>query len=267
MGLFFLLLQQLMASTPSRIISLAPSLTKNLYLLEADKLLVGCTNYCNIQSGTQATVVANALEINIEKSILLKPDLVITTDLSNAGSIKTLEKLGIEVRVFKNPSSFDEICKQFIELGEMIDKKELALDIIEKARIRMENSLEKIPDEKKKELSVFMQIGAKPLFGVTPNSFMNDYIQLLGAKNILEGLTMGNINRESVIIRNPDVIIVVLMGLMGEEEKLYWEKYERLSASQNKRIFTIGADDACSPTPLSFVKTINDLIQLIYPEN
>ncbi|HPN22266.1 MAG TPA: ABC transporter substrate-binding protein, partial [Tenuifilaceae bacterium] len=38
--------------TPTRIVSLAPSLTKNVYFLEQQHKLVGCTSYCD-------TAVAN----------------------------------------------------------------------------------------------------------------------------------------------------------------------------------------------------------------
>lgn len=251
------------AQTPKRIISLAPSLTKNLYLLNAEDLLVGCTNYCHLQSETDAEVVASAIQVNYEKAVTLKPDLVITTDLTKSKTIDTFKKLDVEVLVFKNPTSFAEICEQFILLGEKVGRKELAENIIEDAKKRMEVIKAKVPEGSNKQ-KIFMQIGANPLFAVVPETFMNDFIDFSGTENIFSDLTMGSVNRETILVRNPDIIVVVLMGTMGTDEKSRWEEFDNLSAVKKKQVFTMNADNACSPTPLSFVTALDELIGLIY---
>jgi iron complex transport system substrate-binding protein len=109
-----------------------------------------------------------------------------------------------------------------------------------------------------------MQIGANPLFTVVPNMFMNDLILFSGTTNIAADLEMGSINRETVLVRNPDIIIVVLMGASGTEEKGQWEIFESLSAVKRNQVFIMGADNACSPTPLSFVDALDEFIGLIY---
>ena len=253
------------AQSPKRIISLAPSLTKNLYLLDAEDLLVGCTNYCHLQSETDAEVVASAIQVNYEKAVMLKPDLVITTDLTKSKTIDTFKKLDVDVLVFPNPTSFSEICEQFIQLGEKVGKKELAEQIIEDAKKRIELIKQKVPENASKQ-KIFMQIGANPLFAVVPETFMNDFIEFSGTENIFSDLTMGSVNRETILVRNPDIIVVVLMGTMGAEEKNRWEQFENLSAVRKKQVFTMDADNACSPTPLSFVDALDELIGLIYKE-
>jgi len=251
------------AQAPKRIISLAPSLTKNLYLLGAEHLLVGCTHYCHLQSETDAEVVASAIQVNYEKAVILKPDLVITTDLTKAKTIDTFKKLDVEVLVFKNPTSFAEICEQFILLGEKVGKKELAENIIEDAKKRMDAIKAKVPIDSRKQ-KIFMQIGANPLFAVVPETFMNDFIDFSGTENIFSDLSMGSVNRETILVRNPDIIVVILMGTMGTDEKNRWEAFENLSASKKNQVFTMNADNACSPTPLSFVTALDELIGLIY---
>jgi iron complex transport system substrate-binding protein len=258
-------LSSLLAQSPKRIISLAPSLTKNLYLLEAEDLLVGCTNYCHLQSETDAQVVASAIQVNYEKAVMLKPDLIITTDLTKSKTIDTFKKLDVDVLVFKNPTSFSEICEQFIQLGEKVGKKELAENIIEDAKKSIEVIKRKVPEGTPKQ-KIFMQIGANPLFAVVPETFMNDFINFSGTENIFSDLTMGSVNREAILVRNPDIIVVVLMGTMGTDEKSRWEEFENLSAVKNKQVFTMNADNACSPTPLSFVTALDELIGLIYKE-
>ena len=263
MLLAILVTANLQAQTPQRIISLAPSLTKNLYLLHAEDLLVGCTSYCTLQSGTDAEVVASAIQVNYEKAVMLKPDLLITTSLTKPKTIETFKKLGVEVLVFDSPQSFDEICQQFIELGKKIGKEALAQKIIADSKSRIEKIEQQVPVGKPKQ-KVFMQIGANPLFAVVPDTFMNDFIRLSGTQNIASDLSVGSINREMVLVSNPDVIIVVLMGSLGAEEKDRWEEFEALSAVQKDQVFIVDADKTCSPTPVSFVEALDDIINLIY---
>jgi len=258
---------QTQAQNPGRIISLAPSLTKNLYLLDAGNLIVGCTNYCTVQAGTDADIVANAVQVNYEKIVVLQPDLVITTNLTKTRTINTFRKLGIKVKVFENPDSFKSICEQFIELGSLIGKEEKARSIIEEVDQRMISIKNSIPDKGFKKPRTFMQLGANPLFTVVPGTFMNDYINLSGTTNIAQDLEIGSINIESVLVRNPDVILIVLMGIAGDEEKNRWNSFSQLSAARDNRIFMLDADMACSPTPYSFVETLENIIKFIYPDS
>ena len=64
-----------------RIVSLAPSLTEDLKLLNAEHKLVGITNYCVVES--DINVVASAVDINLERIVAVDPDLVLATSLTS----------------------------------------------------------------------------------------------------------------------------------------------------------------------------------------
>jgi ABC-type Fe3+-hydroxamate transport system substrate-binding protein len=250
-------------SQPSqRIVSLAPSLTKMIYILEANDIIVGCTNYCLEAVKDKKSIVATAMEVNIEKIYTLKPDLVITSELTKPATIEALEKIGIKVKVLPSPKSFNQICDQLIELANLTGKQALAKSIVEKQKARLNQLNQLIPKGKKPK--VFFEIGAKPIFTVIPNTFMDDFITYSGGENIASDLKHGTITRENVILRNPDVIVVVTMGVAGTEEKTTWEKYKNINASKNGKIFTIDADKACSPDPINFVDVVEKLITMMY---
>jgi ABC-type Fe3+-hydroxamate transport system substrate-binding protein len=253
---------QCYAQQPQRIVSLTPSITKMLYLLDAQKGLVGCTSYCEDAKKDHITIVASAVEVNVEKLFLLKPDLVFASELTKPSTIDALRKLGLKVNVFSTPSSFNELCSQFIEIAKLTGKQTLANNIIEKQKLRLSQLKQLIPADKKPK--VFFEIGAKPLFTVIPNTFMDDYISFIGGVNIASDLKSGSITRESVLIRNPDVILIITMGVVGAEEKDEWENYQNIGASKNKKIFVIDSDKACSPTPINFVDVVEELLKLMY---
>jgi len=253
------------AQTPKRIISLAPSLTKSLYMLNAEDLLVGCTNYCTLKNPDDAEVVATAVKVNLEKALMMKPDLVLVSSLTNPETSKTFQKLGVEVMYFPYPKSYKEMCGYLLQLGEKIGRKELAEQVVRESDQRLAQVMKTVPQLDKKP-GVFMQIGADPLFTVVPNTFMQDFIDFSGCTNIAGELTIGSITRESVLVRNPDVIFVILMGTVSADEKQKWEVYKNLKAVQNKKVFVLDSEKTCSPTPLDFVDALEEMIHLIYSD-
>ncbi|MFV0291275.1 MAG: ABC transporter substrate-binding protein [Mangrovibacterium sp.] len=252
------------AQPAQRIISLVPAITKSIYQLGAQKQLVGCTSFCQLQNENDAQIVSSAVKVNMEKCLLLKPDLIITSSLIPRESVEMFQKLGIQVLDFSYPKSFDEICSQFITLSTMLGKESNALLIVDQAKNRLKSVQSKI-SKSNSQPSVFMQIGANPLFAVVQNTFMNDFITFAGCRNIAENMTRGSIARETVLVQNPDYIIVVFMGSMGRDESDKWRKFSSLKAVKENHIFELDANLACSPTPNDFVTILEQIITNIYP--
>ncbi len=244
-----------------RIVSLTPSLTMNIYYLESQDKLVGCTSYCEIAKNDSIPVVASAVKANIEKIVSLKPDLVIVTSLMGPETTDMLNKFGIKVEVFPSPKSFNEICSQFLRIGKLLDKEALASEIIRQSTMEVK----KLQSDChwKNSPDIFIQLGTKPLFAVIPDTFMDDYIRFINGKNITGDLKTGTITREVVIARDPDVIFIVTMGILAEEEKNNWMDINSMKASQTGCIFIIDSNMACTPTPVSFVNTLRTIVELL----
>jgi len=248
---------------PQRIISLAPSITEQLYLLGVQEKLIGCTLYCKRPKEAEAKEkVATAVEVNLEKVVMLKPDLVLATSLTNLKAIKKLRSLGIEAVSFPPPKNFAEICGQFLEIGKIVGREREAEQLLEQAKERVKNIKERVKGLPKPR--VFVQIGARPLFTTAKDSFINDFIEFAGGINIAQDLNSGIYSREKVLKENPDVIIIVTMGIVGEEERETWRRYETLKAAKNNRIYIIDSYKLCSPTPVSFAGTLEEMAEILH---
>ena len=252
--LLLMCIATLSAQNYKRIISLAPSITQSLYYLGAEDKLVGRTSYCVAAENDDVPVVASAVTLNMEKAIAMKPDLVLVLGLTDQKDIETLRKFGIDVKVFDSPKSFKEICDQFIQLGKAVGKSDKAKQIVAES----EKRIKEIQQERmgKPTPNIFFQLGSNPLFTVTPNTFMDDYIQLIGGKNISSELTKGIIGREFVVAKNPDYIFICTMGVATDQETKVWKSYTSINAVKKNRLFTIDANIACQPTPITFVETM-----------
>ena len=253
------------AQTPDNlsVVSLTPSITKQLYLLDVEDQIIGHTSYCPDDSLNNSELVASATEVNVEKIATLQPDVVLVSTLTKKKVIDNLRKLGIKVRYMDMPKSFDEICRQMTTLGKIMNKEEKAESIVKKEREKVDSLQNTIPKGEKK-LKFFIEIGANPLFAATSESFMHDYIRYANGKNIAAGLKSGTISRENVIVQNPDVIVIVTMGIVGKEEKQIWQEYPNLNAAKKDNIFVIDSNQASSPTPVSFTKVLGKIIDLVY---
>jgi iron complex transport system substrate-binding protein len=253
------------AVRPERIISLGPAITQKLYLLGAGERLIANTVYCDKpDDAKKKTRIGNVTLVNIEKIVSLKPDLVIATGLSQPRQVKKLKDLGIRVVSFPDPHSFSMMCQEFIKLGELVGEKDKAIEIVKQAKHGVERIRRKTVDIQRTR--VFVQIGAKPLFTVTKDSFVNDFIEIAGGENIAKHETSGIYSREKVIKEDPQVIVIATMGIAGEKEKTAWRNHQTISAVANDAIYIIDSYKICSPTPPSFVETLEEFVEILHSD-
>lgn len=253
------------ARLPQRIVSLIPAVTEELYLLDAGAKIVGVTVYCRRPSQAQTKEkVGTVIDVNIEKIIELHPDLVIASRLTDHKQIRKLRGLGLRVETFDAPRDFQGLCKSFLTLSQFVGKERKAEKVLERTKRKLKAI--KKNTEGMAKARVFVQIGANPLFTADAGSFINDLIECAGGINIAGDAKTGIFSREEVIKRNPETILIVNMGIVGEREKEVWLKYESISAVKNGRIFTVDSYRVCSPTPISFVETVKDLAGMFHAQ-
>lgn len=251
------------AESSERIVSLGPAKTEELYLLGVGDEVVGVTTYCiRPEDAKKKQRIGTVTQMDMEKIIVLRPSIVIATPLSSKRQLEKLKGLGINVINFPLAESFSSICKQFLELGRIVGEENRAEKIILEAQTHV-NELEKgvrnIP-----KVSVFVQVGARPLYTMTKDSFINEYIELAGGINIAGERNSGLFSREEVLKKDPDIILIVTMGIAGEREKKIWGRFKQLKAVRNNRIYIMDSYKMCSPTPVSFAEMLEEMVNILH---
>jgi iron complex transport system substrate-binding protein len=250
--------------SPRRLISLGPAITEKLYLLGVQDRLVGVTTYCvRPPEACAKEKIGNVTQVNIEKIVDLKPDLVFATSLTERRDVERLKRLGVNVLVFNEPRSYAETNQQFLELGRIVGREREAEEIVRATGRRVDAIRERI--EGLPQPSVFVQLGTKPLFAATKDSFVNDFIELAGGTNIAREAKTGFYSREEVLRQDPDVIILVGMDAAAGNEKKQWQKFRALKAVKNDRIFIMDSYRVCSPTPRTFVDALEEMVKALHP--
>jgi len=250
---------------PQRIVSLVPTVTEELYLLGVGDKVVGVTVYCHRPPEAQTKEkVGTVVDVNIEKIIELRPDLVIASPLTDHKQTRKLRDIDVEVEIFYEAKDFQGLCENFLRLSQLVGAERKAEKIVEKAKRELEAVKKRIEGIAKSK--VFVQIGANPLFTADGGSFFNDLIECAGGINIAGDAKTGIFSREEVIKRDPDIILIVTMGIVGQKEKEVWLRYKTINAVKNHRIFTLDSYRVCSPTPVSFVETVKELVEIFHAQ-
>ncbi len=250
---------------PLRIVSLAPNITREIYDLGAESLLIGVTSYSPVRAGSGKQMVGSPVRINIEKTYSLRPQLVLaSTDCNSKSDVETLKKLGCKVHVFNGCESFACMCMAFKELGVMLGRSQRAEGIIGEVRAQMDIIQAKIHG--RKSLKVFWQLGENPLVTASDATFSGELLCRAGCVNIFGDAPMHypRVNAEEVIKRNPDVIVVVSQMGSGSTGSV-WGRFGTINAVSKKRVYDLSADIVCQPTPLMYLKGYKAVLAMLYP--
>jgi iron complex transport system substrate-binding protein len=247
-----------------RIVSVVPSITRQLIDLGGKDMIVGCSSFCLLarDRSSKAVVVGSATDVNVEAVLKLKPTIVIVGALTNKRDIEKLKSLGLNVKIVSYPRSLEDIYRTVIEIGNLTGRGKKAREIVAYSRRKMElieKDSKRYPSKK-----VFMEIGVKPLFSVPRETYLDDVLNRLNLINIAKDVQIGGISKEIVLKANPDVILIMDMGDIGKEEKKNWEQFKFLNAVKTKKIFIIDADRLASPVLPDFIDLIEDIAGMVH---
>lgn len=252
-------------SAPSRIVSMAPNITRMVHDLGADHLLVGVTSFTPETPGSAVQIVGSPARINIEMTYSLKPLLVLAgTDCNSKSDIQALKKLGCRVQVFNGCESFECMCTTFQELAAILGRARQAEGILADVRTQMNALGSRIKG--RKPMKVFWQLGDNPIVTASDKTFSGELLHRAGCLNVFGNapLNYPRVNAEEVIKLNPDVIVVV--SQMGQVSSPHsWSRFESLAAVRNRRVYEISADLVCQPTPVMYLKGYRAVLALLYP--
>jgi iron complex transport system substrate-binding protein len=254
----------LWAKEYKRIVSLAPSVTESLYELGKEHFVKGITIHCR-KGIIKKEIIGSLLEPNIEKIILLNPDLIVASkDGNSKAAVEKLKFLGFEVYIVENSKNFNDICANYYNLSEKLDKTKEAKKIIDAAKYAVEKIYNKLKDVK--EAKLFWEIGAMPLYTAGGKSFVNDYNYYTKTINIYKNIDRQylSVNAEDIVKRNPDIITLANMEYINNQEIQNWHKYKMISAVKSNKIFIINSCNMFVPTPLTFAEGVKHLANAIY---
>ena len=196
----------------NRIVVLDPATVEMIYMLGAEDKIVGVANLERSKVWPEEKVaklesVGTFIKPSLERIITLKPDLVITSALTDDNLNNGLKSNNIETKRIQ-ANSIEEIFTNFMEVAKMLGKENEANKIIAEKRAKLEE-IKKMAAINKKGLFV---MSASPLMVFGNDNLPNDIMKLLNIKNIAENQKGRNpiVTPEFIMKENPDIIITLL---------------------------------------------------------
>lgn len=247
-------------AAPQRIVSLAPSITENLFALGVGEQVVGVTSFCDYPlEALQRTVIGDAFNLNLEILLSLEPDLVVGDATVVQGYLEELEALGVPVLAVA-PTSLAEIQASLISLGEAVGQPRRGRELAEAMESRLQKLQAGIKSATKPR--VFVEVWNEPLMTAGPGSFLDELIVLAGGENIAgdSDNPWPLFSEEVVIQRDPQILI--LTGF-NKEEVLARPAWQGLEALRRGLVYEVDPDLYARSTP-RLLDALQELIEIFH---
>ena len=235
-----------------RIISLTPNITEILFALGLGDNIVGVTNHCNFPPQAQSkTKVGSSFQINSEAILLLSPTIAFAMSSTPNHKLKSkLDNIGCK-SVSLRIEQLSEIYSAIEIIAKTCNVKEKGRELI----ASIKTNLEKVTahENSKPRPKVLFVVQQEPLIVAGKNTYINELIEMVGAKNAVSGtdLLWPQLSKESLLLFAPDVIIqTTLAENVGDESwKSFYERWKMVPAVENNKVFAVNADKVSVPGP------------------
>ncbi|MEN8614112.1 cobalamin-binding protein [Dehalogenimonas sp. THU2] len=257
---------------PQRIISLAPSNTEIVYALGLEDKLVGVTTYCNYPAAAlEKPKVGGFSTADVELITAAQPDLIIAANIHASKVIPQLEALGFTV-IALSPDNLNEVLEAIEMVGKVANVNEITQPLVDGLTARVNAVTSKTQTLNQSQLTrTFYIVWHEPLQSIGSTSFINSLISVAGGVNIVGEINekYPKVSPETVLGKDPQVIIAQIGMGSGEDLPLQWAKTEPLlasvSARVNGQVFGVISDVVGRSGP-RIVDALEELAKMIHPE-
>ncbi|HEV7699922.1 MAG TPA: cobalamin-binding protein [Pyrinomonadaceae bacterium] len=259
-----------------RVVSLAPSVTENVFAVGAGDRLVGVTTFCNYPEQAKSIAkVGDTMTPNMETIVALKPDIVFVSSASQLEAFtKTLEENQISVYV-TDPKSLDGLETSLIKLGQLLGTTTVAEKLVKEIKLRETDIVCALygnppcgldlakPVKTTEKMTVFVQVSKEPLFTIGKDAFLNSVITFAGGASVTADVETAfpKLSKETASALNPEAIILS----DSEDNQEPNEAFKNSPAVKNGRVYKVNADILSRPGP-RLVDALEQIAKDLHPE-
>jgi cobalamin transport system substrate-binding protein len=191
---------------PQRIVSLIPSLTEDLFAIGAGPAVVGVSAFTDYPpAAAKLPVVANVSGANVERIVMLHPDVVVGI-ASQTAPAADIRRAGIRTVLLKD-DDFEDIFRDIEALGLLSGHDEEGRALTDRLRARTLELMRTVR-KRARPLRVFVVLGTGPIFTAGDSSYVGKLIALAGGANAaLIHDAYGAYSAEALVAVQPDVLV------------------------------------------------------------
>jgi iron complex transport system substrate-binding protein len=267
---FALLTLLLAATTPQRIISLAPSITEILFAVGAGDRVVGVSTYCDYPPEVaHIDRIGTFLQPNVERILAKRPDLIIgVPSPGNRVAVQRLQELGLNVLIV-DPERIADILKAIHTIADAVGNGRQGDAVV--ARIERDIAAVTKCLAGAARPRVLLLVGRSPFVAAGRGSFQDELIGLAQGNNLSAavGPAWPTVNLEWIVAQAPEVIIDASMGSEeapdGASALAFWSGFRTIPAVRDQRIYGHRVSELLHPGP-RVAGTLEAVARFIHPE-
>jgi len=256
------------AKPPTRIVSLAPSITEMLFAMEAGDQLIGVTDFCDYPPEALKKAKVGYSNPNMESLVALQPDLVVTpNDFLKPDVIMKFEQLKIPVFILAD-KNVEGIFVHIQTLGRIVGRSPKADAVAMQLREQVAAIKQRVRGIA--PVRILYVLNSQPLITVGPGSFIDQLIGIAGGVNVAaKSVTpYPRLSMETVLQEDPEVLLFPVGKAEGisESEQQAWRQWSTMTAVKRGRLHQIAADWLNRPGP-RIAKGLESLAEILHPDH
>lgn len=246
-------------SRPTRIVSLSPSSTEDLFAVGAGKQVTAVDDQSDYPKAAPHTTLSGFTP-NAEAIASYNPDLVVVSDNT---AVPALEKLGIPVIVESAPDNVAGAYDQIRQLGLATGNAEQAATVVRSMQQQLTALIRSVP-RAERHLKVYHELDPT-YYSATSSTFIGRIYKLFGFADIADAADSTHsgypqLSGEYIVASNPDIVVLADSICCGQTASTVAARpaWSGLSAVKHGRV--IAVDDSVAsrwgPRIVDFARAI-----------
>ena len=256
-----------------RILSLAPSNTEILFAVGAGKQLVGRDSFSDFppEALEVPDVGGGFMALNMEVIVAAKPDLVLVSPLTPPEQLADLQRIGLNVQVVANPTSFEDLFRNLTDVGALTGHEVEAAALVAALSGRVEAVSAQVAQVQEQPLVYYELDATDPNAPYTsgPGTFVDLLINSAGGENFGAQLSgeWVQVSVEELLARQPEVIVLgdYTYGGVTAAQVRQRSGWDALDAVKLNHIFTFDDNLVSRPGP-RLVDGLEAMAKLLHPD-
>jgi iron complex transport system substrate-binding protein len=204
---------------PTRIVSLSPSATQDLYAVGAGTQVVAVDSYSSYPPQAPRTSLSPYTP-NVEAIAKYNPDLVIVAEDSD-NVVAQLARLDIPVLVEPAAANLDGAYAEIGQIGAATGHAVAAAGVVAGLRRQVAAIVASVP-KPRVPLSVYLELD-QTFYSASSHTFIGQVLALLGLHNIADkasgAAAYPQLSEEYILASDPDLIVLADTVCCGQSEK------------------------------------------------
>ena len=227
------------------IVTLVPSFADDCYAMGAGNRLAGVSAYTDDPRAKKLPRVADALSIDVETIVALRPSVVIGIP-AQARLVMPLRRAGLRVALLPD-DAYDSIFSDVATIGALTGHSVQAAAVIRELQARTQ-VLQRRTASYRRHPGVFVVLSSAPIWTAGSSSYIASLIAHAGGRNAAAmSAPYGQYSAEALLAQQPDVVVADRSAQLPS--LLTREPWRSLRAVALHRVYEIDSDLLERPGP------------------